>query len=273
MRWLRRAALVLAALYAGVVLGMYLAQDRIMFDPDRSIVHPQELDLAGVEEVTIVTPDGESLAAWYTPAQSGHPTILFLHGKGGNIGHRPNRYRSYTAKGFGVLFLEWRGFGMSTGSPSEQGLVTDAVAAYDWLLSRGLKPGAIAVVGESLGTGIAAILATRRPVKVLALEAAYSSMADLAAYRYWWLPARLLINNPIDAAAALTKVHIPLLMQHGTDDVTVPFVIGRRLFDFANQPKQFIAIPGAGHAIFTEPVFSREAAFILKSLGTQSVSQ
>lgn len=273
MKWLRRAILVLAALYAGVVAGMYLAQDRLMFAPDHAIVHPHDVGLAGVEEVKIATTDGETLAGWYTPAAAGRPTILFLHGKGGNIGHRPNRYRSYAAKGFGVLFLEWRGFGASTGMPSEAGLVTDATAAYDWLLSRGLGPDQIAVVGESLGTGIAAILATRRPVKVLALEAAYSSMADIAAYRYWWLPARLLIKNPIDAGAALAKVHLPLLMQHGTADATVPFEIGHRLFDLANQPKQFVVLPGEGHAIFTEAVFAREAAFILKSLGTKTVSQ
>src|SRR5262249_39306345 len=144
--------------------------------------------LQGVEDVELTSTDGETLQAWYSPAQAGRATILYFHGNGGEIADRPERFTAYQAQGFGAFFLSYRGYGASTGSPSEQGLINDARAAYDWLMAKGIDPGELMLVGESLGSGVAVQLAAERRVRALALEAPFASAVDVAAAAYWWLP-------------------------------------------------------------------------------------
>jgi fermentation-respiration switch protein FrsA (DUF1100 family) len=267
---LRAFVTVVPLFYAAIVALMYMKQDALTFGADPSATAPQQVGVVNAEVVSFKTPDGETLNAWYTPAAATMPVILFLHGNGGNISHRPERYRYYTGQGLGVLFVDYRGYGGSTGKPSEQGLVTDAEASYDWLLAKGVPPQRIVVVGESLGTGIAVKLAARRPVVAVALEAAYSSLTDVAADRYWWLPVQLLMKNPVDAAADVAKVNVPLLFHHGDSDETVPIQFGRKLFDAATGPKTFVVVPGGTHFIFTEKTFAREVEFFRDAVGVVS---
>lgn len=258
---------VVPLFYAAIVALMYMKQDALTFSADTSVVAPREVGVGNAEVVSFKTPDGETLNAWYTPPDGDVPIILFLHGKGGNISHRPNRYRYYTSQGFGVLFVDYRGYGGSTGNPSEQGLITDAETAYDWLLARGHSPQRIVVVGESLGTGIAVKLAARRPVVAVALEASYSSLIDVAADRYWWLPVRLLMKNPVDATIEVANFKVPMLFHHGDADETVPIQFGRKLFEAATGPKTFVVVPGGTHFIFTEKTFAREVEFFRDAVG------
>lgn len=263
---LRALATVVPLFYMAIVALMYMKQDALTFDADKRVTSPQEADVLNAAVVTIVTPDGETLNAWYTPPVGTMPVILFLHGKGGNISHRPERYRHYTGQGLGVLFVDYRGYGGSTGKPSEQGLVTDAEASYDWLLANGVSPRRIVAVGESLGTGIAVKLAARRPIVALALEAAYSSLTDVAAHHYWWLPVSLLMKNPVDVSADIAKVRAPMLFHHGDADETVPIQFGRKLFDLAIEPKTFVIVPGGTHFIFTDKTFAREVEFFREAV-------
>lgn len=264
---LLRALLTMMPLaYLAIVVAMYLKQDEMTFAANPVKSAPEDAGIGNAEVVPIATKDGETLNAWYTSAPEGQPTILFLHGNGGNISHRPERYRYYTSQGFGVLFVDYRGYGGSTGIPSETGLLIDSEAAYDWLLSNGVSPEKLVVAGESLGTGIAVKLAAKRQIAALSLTAPYSSLADIAAAHYWWLPVRLLIKNPIDATADIASVKVPLLVHHGDADQTIPIAFGRKLFALANEPKEFITIPGADHFIFTEETFAREAAFFRASI-------
>ncbi len=259
------AARVLLALgcagYFGVALLMYLYQDRLLYNPDRARTDPHAIGLTHADEITLTAADGTKLIAWYTPARDGEPTILFLHGKGGALKGRTDRYRFYTGEGFGVLFLSWRGYGGSAGVPSEQGFNQDADAAYDWLMAQGVSPEKLFLVGESLGTGLAVQLAARKPVRAVALEAPYDSVASVAAERYWWLPVNYLINDRFDSLKAIANVRVPLLIHHGDADTTIPIAAGRRLYDAANDPKQFIALKDGTHAIFTRQVFGDEVEF------------
>lgn len=176
-----RSALLAAALaYVSIAAYLYLKQEQLLFNPDKLERLPADVGIANAETVKIATPDGETLVAWYTPAAVGKPTILFLHGKGGSIAGRPKRYAYYTSQGFGVLFLSYRGYGGSTGTPSEKGLMIDAGAGYAWLIAKGMAPARIVAVGESLGTGIAVGLAARVPLAALALESPYVSMVAVA---------------------------------------------------------------------------------------------
>jgi uncharacterized protein len=247
--------------YVGIAALMYLYQDRLLYSPDRERTDPRAIGLAHAEEVMLTGSGGTGLVAWYTPARDGAPTILFLHGNGGSLKTRTDRYRYYTGEGFGVLFLSWRGYGGSAGEPGEKGFNEDADAAYDWLIAQGVAPEKLFVVGESLGTGLAVQLAARKPVKALALEAPYDSVAAVAAGRYWWLPVHYLIKDRYDSLRAIGEVRVPLLVHHGDLDTTIPIAAGRRLFAAANDPKQFVELKGGTHAIFTKQVFAREIEF------------
>jgi fermentation-respiration switch protein FrsA (DUF1100 family) len=188
--------------------------------------------------------------------------VLFFHGNAGEIGDRAARLAAYRAAGLGALFLSYRGYGGSTGSPTEAGLLLDALAAYDWLAERGVAASDIMVVGESLGTGVAVQLAIRRKIGALALEAPFTSAADIAAKLYPWLPVKLLMKDRFDSLSRIREVHAPLLVIHGERDELIPLNAGKRLFAAANEPKEMIVVEGGSHgSIFGEETWAREIAF------------
>ena len=268
-RPLRIIASGLAVAYLAITAAMYLYQDRLLYNPDSARTRRADVGLQMAEEVQITSADGTPLIAWYTAPKPGNPTILFLHGKGGALKDRPKRYQYYVSQGFGTLFLSYRGFGGSEGRPGEVGMVADAVAAYGWLVKKGTSPEHIDVVGESLGTGIAVQLASREKVAAVALEAPYSSVADVAAQRYWWVPVNYLIKDRFDSLSRIGSVHVPLLIHHGDLDQSVPIAFGRKLYDRANTPKQFVELKGKGHFIFTAEVFDRELKFFRDTMNHQ----
>jgi fermentation-respiration switch protein FrsA (DUF1100 family) len=223
--------------------------------------------LSGVEIVQLATPDGETLVNWYAPARTGLPTILFFHGNGGEIADRPERFAAYQAQGFGIFYLSYRGYGASTGSPSEQGLLADARAACDWLTGKGVAADDLVLVGESLGSGVAVQIAAERKVAAMALEAPFTSAADVAAGIYWYLPVSLLMKDQFRSADVIGKVTIPLLIIYGDADTIVPPGQSLRLFEMANEPKEIAALAGAGHDLIAEPiVWAREMEFFTRML-------
>ena len=260
---LRGLILVGVAVYLAIMLYMYLQQRSLQYFPSREGTPPELLGLSGVSEERVKTPDGETIVLWHAEAKPGYPTILFFHGNGGEISGRGGRMAFYQSQGFGALFLSYRGYGGSTGEISEQGFMTDAVAAYDALIARGVSPGMIAVVGESLGTGVAVQLAAQRPVGALVLEAPFTAAVDVAAGVYPWLPVRLLMKDQFISRDHIAKVKIPLLILHGDADGVIPVEQGRQLFAMANEPKQLVILPGEGHdAIGSPATWEREVAFL-----------
>jgi uncharacterized protein len=249
------------AVYTLAVSGLYVFQDVLLYNNTSQYVSAAEMGITNAQELVLKTSDGETIGAWYAAANAGKPTILFCHGKGGSLGGRYERWNFYVSQGYGVLFFDYRGFGQSTGNPSEKGLLLDAATAYEWLIKQGVAATEIVAVGESLGTGICTMLAAEKQTAALALEAPYSSIVDVAAHRHWWAPVRALIHDNFDAVAAIKNVNVPLLLQHGDQDRSVPILFGRKLFDAANQPKEFVTIPGANHLIFNLPTWQREIAF------------
>jgi fermentation-respiration switch protein FrsA (DUF1100 family) len=257
-----RAILILVVAYILIAAYMYATQRSHLYFPNHQGLTARAVGLAGVEDLKLASKDGETLQAWYSPAQPGKATILYLHGNGGEMSDRGERFAAYQREGFGVFFLSYRGYGASTGSPSEAGLVNDARAAYDWLTARGLKPQEIMLVGESLGSGVAVQLAAERPVRALALEAPFSSAASVAAIQYWWLPVRLLMKDKFDSFAHIGKVEVPLLIIHGDDDGLIPLSEGEKLFALANEPKEMVVVPGGTHgSIFSPDTWAREMRF------------
>jgi hypothetical protein len=262
---LGKAALVCLLAYAVLVLAMYLRQRSLQYHPEAKGLTPEAVGLSGVEVNLVNTPDGERIVTWYTPAKPDRPTIIYFHGNAGEIGDRPLRYQYYATRGFGVLYVSYRGFGGSTGQISERGLVTDAIASYDWLINRGVAPGKIALLGESLGTGVAIQLAAQRPVGAVALEAPYTSTADIAGAIYWWLPVRLLMKDQFRSVDHVGAVKAPLLIVHGDADTLIPVKYGKALFAAASEPKEIAIATGFGHEVlFEEATWARELDFFVR---------
>jgi fermentation-respiration switch protein FrsA (DUF1100 family) len=268
---LRGLLFAAAAGYLVILLYMYLQQRSLQYFPARDALSPQDVGLSGVSEERVKTPDGQTIVLWHAEAQPGLPTILFFHGNAGEISGRAGRMAFYQAQGFGALFVSYRGYGGSTGEVSEQGLMTDAFTAYDYLTSRGVPPGEIAVVGESLGTGVAVQLAAQRPVAALALEAPFSAAVDVAAGIYPWLPVRLLMKDQFISRDYIADVKVPLLIQHGDADMVIPVDQGRALYAMANEPKEIAILPGEGHgAIGTPEVWAHEVEFFRERMKISS---
>jgi fermentation-respiration switch protein FrsA (DUF1100 family) len=262
MTLLMKALLMLVAAYAAAAFFVYLQQRNLIYQRSTQQLAPETVGLTNVAVVTVPTPDGERLNAWWSPPVGGKPTVLYLHGNAGTISDRPERFAFYQRHGLGVLFLSWRGYGGSTGNPSEAGLITDALAAHDWLMAQGVAPSSLGVVGESLGSAPAVALATSRPVAALVLEAPFSSMVETASFHYPWLPVPLLLHDRWDSSARIGALQVPLLVIHGTGDTIVPYPLGRKLFDAAPEPKRFITVDNANHLeVFGEPSWQEEVAF------------
>ena len=259
---LRALCLVAVAMYALAAAFMYVSQRNYQYFPSHQGLAASAVGLSGVQDLKLAGSDGETLQAWYAPAGVSKPTILFLHGNGGEIADRGERFAAYQAQGFGVFFLSYRGYGASSGSPSEGGLVRDAFTAYDWLVGQGVRPEQIMLVGESLGGGVAVQLAAQRPVAALALEATFASAVNVASLVYWWLPVRLLMKDKFESILVIGKIHAPLLITHGEADEIIPLIEGEKLFAHANEPKQMFVVPGGTHvSIFSGETWTREMMF------------
>lgn len=263
MAFLKLTLATFGLLYAVALSGMYVFQRDLQYFPTRRDPAPPTLGLTGVERVALPTPDGETLVLWLSPPHEGRPTILFLHGNAGEIADPADRFAFYQARGYGVAFLSWRGYGGSSGAPSETGLLADAKAAYDHLRARGVAADRIVLVGESLGTGPAVITAAANPVGAVVLEAPYSAAVDIARAAYPWLPVGLLMKDQYRSRDHIAAIRAPLLILHGEADRVIPPGFGRRLFDAARDPKTFLSLGPVGHeALFSPDTWAAEADFI-----------
>jgi fermentation-respiration switch protein FrsA (DUF1100 family) len=246
MALLKWTLIVLLVGYLGVVVLLYFMQRALMYFPDSERMSPAAAGLPGAEEILLDTADGERLIAWHLPAQGDRPVVLYLHGNGGALSHRAQRFRALTADGTGLVAIDYRGFGGSSGQPTESGLLIDAATAYEFAAAR--YPSArIVVWGESLGTGVAVGLAAERPIGRLVLEAPFTSAVDLAARRYPFVPVRWLMKDQYRSDLHIASVAAPLLVLHGARDPIVPIAYGERLFGLAREPKRFVRFAEGEH--------------------------
>ena len=233
--------------YVGVCWWYWVHQREMQYAMGGVVGTPEEAGLKGFSAVEIVTEDGERIAGWWLPPP--HPeagVVLFLHGTPSTLRDTVWRVPDLQASGFGVLAIDYRGYGTSSGTPTEAGLRADARAAFDFI--RSAAPSArIAVFGESLGTGVAVALARDRPVAGVLLNAPYASVRRLFETRAPPLPYRWLMQDQFDSEAMIGGVTAPVMILHGTADTNVPIEEARRLFAAAHEPKRMIEVAGAGH--------------------------
>ncbi len=202
------------------------------------------------EDVNIVASDGVKIHGWFIPAEYSprYPriNILFSHGNGGNISHRFAKLQMLHKLGFDTLIYDYRGYGKSEGSPDEDGIYLDIEAVYDHLLNnRQVNPKNIILFGESLGSAVSADLALKREVGGIVIEEGFTSVKDVANHYFPFIP-NFIYKSKYDTSKKLKKVAVPKLMFHSVDDEIIPYGMGKRLFDAAAEPKQFIELKG-GH--------------------------
>ena len=243
LKWLVAAA----AAFGGLVALVYAAQRSLMYFPERLRTSPTAAGFAEAEEIVLDTADGEKVIVWHAPPRGDKPVVLYFHGNGGALRYRVGRFRALTAEGMGLVALSYRGYGGSTGSPTEAGLIADAAAAYAFAAAH-YPAERIVAWGESLGSGVAVALAATRKFGRLVLEAPFTSAADVGAGVYWFLPVRLLMKDPFHSDARIGKVTAPLLILHGARDTVVPIALGERLYALANEPKRMVRFPNADHS-------------------------
>jgi fermentation-respiration switch protein FrsA (DUF1100 family) len=224
-RWARRLLLllvVLGLLYAGLVLGESL----FIYFPTRDLsATPADAGLEFVD-VTFEAEDGVALHGWWVPGRSGDVTLLWFHGNAGNLGDRVDLLELlHDELGIGIFAIDYRGYGRSEGKPSEAGLI----------------------FGQSLGAAVAVELASSHPVRGVVLEAAFTSIPDMARHHYSLLPVGPLLRTSFDSESRIATIGTPLLMIHGENDDIVPLDMGRELFAAAKEPKEFLEVDGAGH--------------------------
>jgi hypothetical protein len=236
-----------AVVYLSVTGFVFAFQRSLLYYPDRSMPSRQASGVSDMTETSLLTSDGLSLLAWYRPAAIGKPTLVLFHGNAGHIGHRGIKVRPYLDAGLGVLLVEYRGYGGNDGAPSEEGLYQDGRAALEFLDGEGVSGTRVVLYGESLGAGICVQMARERPVGALVLEAALTSVGDVAAHHYPYLPARWLALDRFDNVAKIPFVSVPVLMIHGERDRIVPVRFGRALFEAAVEPKEISIFPEANH--------------------------
>jgi uncharacterized protein len=254
---------IISACYLSFIAIYYVEQRNYLFHTSQLRVSPQSLDLPGVAEMELPTPDGQRLVAWYAPPARGEATIFYLHGNAGALVHRANRLRLYRAQGYGVFILAYRGFSGSTGNPTEHNIVDDALMAYDTLAGFTPQDSKIVVYGESLGTGVAVQVAAKRRPAGLVLESPFSSAVDVGAHLYPYLPVHWLLKDRFESISYIQEVKAPLLVLHGESDSIVPPKLGRKLFAAAPGPKVAYFIEGANHyTLYEHGAFEKVKTFV-----------
>jgi fermentation-respiration switch protein FrsA (DUF1100 family) len=243
------AALALVAILAALFAIIWTQQRKLIYFPFRQVPAPEAVGLAGAVTVSFPTHDGLALNGWFVrPSASPWFSVIVFNGNGGNRAFRAPLARDLARHGIAVFLFDYRGYGGNPGVPSESGLARDSRAARRYVVERSdVDPARVVYLGESLGSAVATDLAAEFPPAGLILRSPFASMADVGRFHYPFLPVGLLLRDRFDTVDRISRVRSPLLVIAGDADRIVPLSHSRRLYDAANDPKQFVIIPGADH--------------------------
>jgi len=245
----------IALFYVAAMIAIYFAQALFIYAPHMPtrelVATPADIGLE-YENLTLNTSDNEKINAWYIPVENpktkqAAKTILFFHGNAGNISHRLETIKIYNQLGFNFFIFDYRGFGLSTGKPTEHGTYLDGDTAWQYLIEdKNLSPEEIIIVGRSLGGGVAAEVAKKVRPAMLVLESTFTSMTEVSAQHYPFMPTSLIVKHEYETNLKLKDIHCPIVFAHSKNDEVIPYEHSQRNFMIANKPKQFIELNG-GH--------------------------
>ncbi len=252
-RMLQSLIFILFSVWILLSLLTYFFQPKFIYFPYSTLeATPKDIGLE-YADVTLVTSDDQNINGWFVSHPSPRATLLFLHGNGGNISHRLEKLSIFHQLGLAVFIIDYRGYGLSTGNPSEQGTYLDAEAAWNYLVKdKTIPENNIIIYGESLGGAVAVWLTTRYQSQALIVESPFTSITDIGRHYYPYLPVKLLTRIKYPSDDRIKYVHCPILFVHSPFDDIVPYKFGRRLFLLANEPKSFLDIVGDHNGGFSQ---------------------
>jgi fermentation-respiration switch protein FrsA (DUF1100 family) len=265
-------ALVIGGFYSLFALSMYFFQSRLVYFPEPLVAAtPASVGLE-FEEVAFTTRDGVELHGWYVAGDDAAPTVLFFHGNAGNISHRLESLLLFHRLRYNTFIFDYRGYGRSAGTPSEEGTYRDAEAAWRYVAQHLAPAERTVLFGRSLGAAVATWLATQEKPAALIVESGFTSVPDLGAEIYPFLPVGLLARIRYDTRARIGQVRCPVLVIHSGEDEIVPYAHGEALFQQANQPKQLLTIRGShndGFMLSGETYLAGIASFVTTAIVAQ----
>jgi hypothetical protein len=274
MNW-RRVLIWLVSIVAGlflVLLGyLYFAQERIIFLP-RSAINQTPADIGlNAENVTLTIDDEVTLHGWYFPVDSTRPTVLFCHGNAGNISNRLETAQFLVSTmHVNLMLFDYRGYGQSTGEPSEEGIYTDARTFRNWLTTEQKIPlNKIVLFGRSLGGAVAVQMATEYDCRGLIVESSFTSIPEMAAAIYPWLPARYLARIKMASIDKIGRVKFPILITHSPNDDLIPYWMGEKLYEASSAPKRFGKLNGRHNELdhYHSPEYRAQLEWIFTGSG------
>ena len=246
-RALLTAVLTIAIAYLALCLAVYWLQRKLIYHPDSRVeATPTDIGLE-YREYSLLSSDSIKFVVWQIPQTASQTVVVLFHGNADNISRDLELFRTWYNLGASVIAFEYRGYLGGEGEPTEEGIERDLQVLADsmrsWYTSDTIK---VIAMGRSLGGAVAAKFCLKYPASGLILESTFSSMADMGEARFPFLPVRLLLRERYDTEAILRRLSIPVLVIHSGDDEVVPFHLGRKLYNAANEPKEFVEIEG-GH--------------------------
>ena len=237
MNYLTILIAVFVIIYFLIIFLVYVFQEKLLYNPNENNYSNDKLEIK-IEKVKIKTKDKIDLLAWYHVKENkNYKTILFLHGNAGSLVNRIHKINKFKDININFLLLAWRGFSGNSGRPTEKGLYEDAESAVRWLESQGIKKSKIIIYGESLGAAVATEISQNKNFAGLILESPFTSMIDVGKNVYPFLPVKLLLKDKYESFKKIKNINIPILIMHGKDDKIVPFYMGQKMYELANEPK------------------------------------
>ena len=229
--------LIIILIYFFVLISTYIFQRNLLYHPSENNYFGDKLNVS-ITKIKVKTQDGIELLSWYHNKDiDKYKTILFLHGNAGTLENRIHKINHFRDMKVNFLIVAWRGFSGNKGNPTEEGLYEDGRSAIRWLISQGVKENNIIIYGESLGTGIATEIAQGKNFAGIILESPFTSMIDAGKDKYPYLPVKFLLKDKYESDKKIKNINIPILIMHGKVDNIVPFHMGRKMYELANEPK------------------------------------
>ncbi len=236
---------IFCLVYLGLCVGIFVFQDKLIFFPSPTLQSTPETVSLAYEDVYLNSTDGNKIHGWYVPHENAKGHILFFHGNAGNVSHRIETLRIFHEIGLATLIIDYQGYGLSEGKPSEQNSYDDALAAWNYFIEeRKIKPDTIIIHGRSLGGGVASWLASEKDHALLILESTFRSTVEMGKEIYPFLPISLISTTRFEIEKRIGNIQSPLMIIHSQQDNTVPFHHAEHLFRLAKQPKEFVEISG-----------------------------
>ena len=242
MNFYTTSILALVFFYILLLIVVFFFQRNLLYHPsvDNHLKDQTEIEPTEIKKVKITTKDKIDLIGWfYNKDIEKFKTILFLHGNAGSLGNRTYKLNHFKDLNVNFLIIAWRGFSGNKGKPNEMGLYEDAESAVKWLNVKGIKEKNIILYGESLGTGVAIEVAQNKNFAGIILESPFTSMVNMGKKYYPFFPVSFLLKDKFESHRKIKKVSVPVLVLHGKKDKIVPFAMGEKMYEMANEPKFF----------------------------------